>query len=101
MNNSNNNNTATNNRDQVGEATRTFLTHIRNYLTSLTLVAFASILIPLCVSLIDLLLSLSFQHTHLLYDWFYLSVSKVIFHFQGNKKICEHKTKKQINIMFY
>ncbi|CAO3608633.1 unnamed protein product [Cunninghamella blakesleeana] len=82
MSNSSNNNIAMNNRDQVGEATRTFLTHIRSYLSSLTLVAFGSILIPICVSLINLLLSIGFQHNHLLYSWVYLSVSEIIYHFQ-------------------
>ncbi|KAI9306902.1 hypothetical protein BJ944DRAFT_262775 [Cunninghamella echinulata] len=70
------------NRDRAGEATRTFITHIQNYFTSLSFVAFAAFLTTLCATLIDFLALLGSYHTPFLFDWFSLSINKVLYHFQ-------------------
>lgn len=75
------------NRDRAGEATRTFITHIQNYFTSLSFVAFAAFSITLCATLIDFLALLGSYHTPFLFDWFSLSINKVLYHFQGNIKM--------------
>ncbi|ORZ11822.1 hypothetical protein BCR42DRAFT_420706 [Absidia repens] len=72
----------TSSRDRAGEATRMFVTHIRHYFNSLPLISVLTIIIPLFANLLDVITFIGPTHNTFIYEWFYLSQTKIIYHLQ-------------------
>lgn len=70
-------------RDRAGEATQMFIAHVRHYLSSIPLISLGVIIIPTVTNLLDIITLIGPTHNMNLVEWFHLSVTKIIYHFQG------------------
>ena len=86
-NNNNNNNTTQGaySTERMGESSRMFISHIKQYFASLPIFALSVIAISWLIALADVPGRMTQSHMPLISQWLYLSVNKVLSHWQGNQ----------------
>ncbi|KAI8083082.1 uncharacterized protein BX664DRAFT_339776 [Halteromyces radiatus] len=64
-------------RDNAGEATRMFVSHVRHYFSSLPLLSILAIAIPILTNVLDILTLIAPTHDMYFYQWCHLSITSI------------------------